>query len=529
MTEKAGSGHKVILLVENDAVSRLDEARMLGGEGYEVITASTGEEAIETVRTTPGIDLILMVMDLGKGMDGTEVAQTILKDHDLPIVFLSSHTEKDVVEKTEKVTSYGYVVKDTGITVLNASIRMAFRLHEAHRKLAEKERALRDAELKARDLIDVVKESVWLFALDGTVLAGNAAAAARIGTTIDKMIGRNDFPQIPSDIMEVRRRSIIEVGRTGAPVRFEDERDGTIFEHNFYPVKDSGGRVTAVASFSPDVTERRRAEKGLRESDNRLRSALASLHMGVWELNMATNKVFWSSECYEVFGSKGFDETFESVMKFLHPEDVTPLMDTFRQLSTDHRTLRAEFRIIRPDGEVRWVTNSAHASFDRAGVLLSIIGTVQDITERKQAEQKIAQLIAVVQSSQDSIVGTSLDGIITSWNKGAEGMYGYTESEAVGSSISILVPPELADERPQIVEKIRAGEQINNYETTRRKKNGEDFQVCPRHFAYSGRRRQGCRRVNRRTGRHRKEEARGPARPGPETGGHRHPRRGSGP
>ena len=81
------------------------------------------------------IDLVLMDIDLGKGMDGTQAAKAILEHRDIPILFLSSHTESDVVEKTEKITSYGYVVKNSSITVLDASIKMAFKLFEANGKL----------------------------------------------------------------------------------------------------------------------------------------------------------------------------------------------------------------------------------------------------------------------------------------------------------------------------------------------------------------------------------------------------------
>ena len=111
--------HKLILLVED-----------------EVILAHSGEEAIETFKANPGIDLIIMDIDLGKGIDGTEVAKLILDDYDVPILFLSNHLEPEIVEKTEKITSYGYVVKNSSITVLDASIKMAFKLFDA--KMSEK-------------------------------------------------------------------------------------------------------------------------------------------------------------------------------------------------------------------------------------------------------------------------------------------------------------------------------------------------------------------------------------------------------
>ena len=119
---------KIILLVEDETITALTEKAELEKFGFKVLTAYSGEEAIDSFNNT--IDLILMDIDLGSGIDGTETAEIILKNNDVPIVFLSSHTEPAIVEKTEKITSYGYVVKNTGKTVLNASIKMAFRLFE---------------------------------------------------------------------------------------------------------------------------------------------------------------------------------------------------------------------------------------------------------------------------------------------------------------------------------------------------------------------------------------------------------------
>jgi CheY-like chemotaxis protein len=121
---------KTILLVEDEAIIALSEKMMLEEYGYHVVTAKTGEEAVEFVRTLDAFDLILMDIDLGRGIDGPEAAKRILQDCSIPIVFLSSHTEPAIVERTESITSYGYVVKSSSITVLDASIKMAFKLRE---------------------------------------------------------------------------------------------------------------------------------------------------------------------------------------------------------------------------------------------------------------------------------------------------------------------------------------------------------------------------------------------------------------
>jgi two-component sensor histidine kinase/DNA-binding response OmpR family regulator len=130
-----------ILLVEDEAIIAMSEAKMLTRHGYMVFTASSGLEAIDIVQGK-SIDLILMDIDLGSGLDGPETAEIILKNKKLPILFLSSHIEPEIVARTERITSLGYVVKNSGETVLLASIRMAFKLHEARLQLQTKAQQL---------------------------------------------------------------------------------------------------------------------------------------------------------------------------------------------------------------------------------------------------------------------------------------------------------------------------------------------------------------------------------------------------
>ncbi len=125
---------KTILLVEDEPFIAMKEASTLEKFGYNVIMANTGEKALSIFLDTLNIDLVLMDIDLGKGMDGTQAAAIILGNRDVPLIFLSSHTERHIVDKTEGISSYGYIVKNTGETVLIASIKMAFRLFELRMK-----------------------------------------------------------------------------------------------------------------------------------------------------------------------------------------------------------------------------------------------------------------------------------------------------------------------------------------------------------------------------------------------------------
>lgn len=159
-----------ILLVEDEALIAMSEKVSLERYGYAVTAVHTGEQAVEFMGTRASVDLILMDIDLGAGMDGTQAAEVILQEHDIPIVFLSSHTEPEVVEKTEKITSHGYVVKSSSITVLDASIKMAFKLFEANRRLTDElserkrtEGALQASEERFRVAQDLSPDGFTIF------------------------------------------------------------------------------------------------------------------------------------------------------------------------------------------------------------------------------------------------------------------------------------------------------------------------------------------------------------------------------
>lgn len=122
---------KRLLIVEDEIIIALHHKTSLEKLGYNVVVANSGEKALKIFSTNQNFDLILMDIDLGEGLDGPDVAVLLLKERDIPVLFLSSHTESHVVARTEKITSYGYVVKNSGISVINASIKMAFKLFES--------------------------------------------------------------------------------------------------------------------------------------------------------------------------------------------------------------------------------------------------------------------------------------------------------------------------------------------------------------------------------------------------------------
>ncbi len=193
-------GQKTILLVEDEAYIGMAESMELKDYGYDVIHVLNGLKAIDAVRNDKTvIDLILMDINLGHGIDGTETANIILKEHDIPVLFLSSHTEREIVDKTVDITSYGYVVKDSGITVLDASIKMAFKLHESYLKLknqkaeiAGKEKELRFYEKRYRRLFESARDGILILNADtGMIVDVNPYLIEMLGYSKEQFIKKN--------------------------------------------------------------------------------------------------------------------------------------------------------------------------------------------------------------------------------------------------------------------------------------------------------------------------------------------------
>lgn len=158
---------RTLLLVEDDGIIALDERRVLEKNGYHVVHAPSGERAVAVVRDNPMIALVLMDIDLGAGMDGTEAAQQILALRELLIVFLTSYSEREWVSKVKRITRYGYVLKNSGNHVLLESIGMAFELFDAHQRLVQENEERKAAERELR------KAYTTLEAAEETALVGS--------------------------------------------------------------------------------------------------------------------------------------------------------------------------------------------------------------------------------------------------------------------------------------------------------------------------------------------------------------------
>ena len=253
-----------VFFVEDEVIIALMQMQQLKKEGYDVIHVADGEEGFEVVNDSKeSIDLILMDIDLGIGMDGTETAKKILEKHDIPIIFLSSRIEKEMVQKTEQITSYGYVVKNSGITVLDASIKMAFKLYEANKRTEFQKEQL-------RTIIHSIGDAVIATDIEGRITQMNPIAEELTGWNFVEANGKEllEVFNIISSKSRTRIQNPVEqvlatgniIGLANHTLLIAKNGQESPISDSGSPIRDSAGKITGVVLVFRDVTQEYRIQ-----------------------------------------------------------------------------------------------------------------------------------------------------------------------------------------------------------------------------------------------------------------------------
>ena len=236
-----------------------------------------------------------------------------------------------------------------------------------------------------------------------------------------------------------------------------------------------------------EAVKQARDEESLRASQANMAAAQRLAHLGSWELELTNSKdvdanaLRWSDEMFRIAGFEpgAVAVSNELFFRLVHPDDREPIRQCVAKAIYERREYSIVHRLVRPDGETRVVQETAQIFFDETtGQPAKIVGTAHDITERQQAEESSRRLVSIVESSNDAIIGETLEGIVTSWNRGAETIFGYTAAEMIGHSVAVLLPPGNATEERVILDRIVGTEETYHLETRRMRKDGVQIDVA---------------------------------------------------
>src|SRR5207248_2270381 len=239
----------------------------------------------------------------------------------------------------------------------------------------------------------------------------------------------------------------------------------------------SRGQIVGASKIARDITEQKRSQERLRRSEEHFRVTLASIGDAVIVTDGRADVTFMNPVAEQLTGytlQEAQGAPLSSLFKIINESTRQPVeIPVSKVLQQGVVVGMANGTVlIAKDGTERPILDSAAPIRNANGELSGVVLVFRDVTEHRAAGLMNRRMAAIVESSDDAIIGKNLDGIITSWNQGGEKIFGYTAAEAVGQPILMLIPADRVHEEQIILERLRRGERIEHFETVRRRKNG---------------------------------------------------------
>ena len=315
------------------------------------------------------------------------------------------------------------------------------------------EQALLESNSLLRSVVEGTNDCIFVKDLKGRYLLVNSAVAKFVGKPAEEIVGKSDMELFPPEVAQHLIEHDHEVIASGEMLELEEKLQyrgkpqTALVVKNVY--RNGKGDVIGLIGIARDITERQQVEEKIRESERQLAVAQQIAHLGSWEHDIITDKVTWSDELYRTFGlqPQEFDASYERFIERVHPEDREFFISVREKNSLVPGLAGHEYRIIRPNGEVRILLGHGEIVTDDAGRVVKIYSTTEDITERKRIEEALRESeerfrLLVEGIKEYAIFMLDADGRIASWNEGATRLKGYLHEEIIGQHFSICYTPE---------------------------------------------------------------------------------------
>jgi two-component system, cell cycle sensor histidine kinase and response regulator CckA len=287
----------------------------------------------------------------------------------------------------------------------------------------EAEEALEKREATLRTLIEANPESLFLLDTRGVILAASHVAAQRIDKTLEEVIGAVAFALVSNEIGQKRFEIFQQVVASGTPARFEDIRGNFHLDISMTPIFDQD-KVVQVAVLAVDISRRKLAEAALRESEQRFRLMAETIQDVFWIDTPSFDRIIYVSPAYEQVWGRSCQELDQHPHRFvesIHPEDRDRALATVAAAREKGSPSDQEYRIVKPDGAVRWIHDRGFPIRDDQGRVTLFTGVARDITEQKALEQQL------LQAQKMEAVGRLAGGIAHDFNNLLMAITGYGE------------------------------------------------------------------------------------------------------
>lgn len=377
---------KRILLVEDSRLTAAMVADFLVKNGFEVEVVPTGEEVVQRIEEGIIPDLILMDIELAGEMDGIEAADIISKQQDVPIVFLTANTSKEIIEKIRRVKAYGFVLKDTDRIALLSTIDMAMRLHEASVYATMFERLF---ETSVNELYIFNPESFRFVVV-------NRAATSNLGYSYRELEAMTIFdinPQLDAETL----REIIKGLMHGKQERVvlntvHRRKDGSLYYVEAYLQLFEYRRSQYCMMFAVDVTERKKVEDELDESRKQYVELAQEAPIGILKCDVEGNIVYINKKALEILGSPGVEET-SSINFLTFPLLVEAgLSQKLKECMENNLSQTVEKSYTSKSGKSIWLRTHIKPLLNKDGMVKGAQIIMDDITEKKEMERQLYEM-----------------------------------------------------------------------------------------------------------------------------------------
>jgi PAS domain S-box-containing protein len=335
-------------------------------------------------------------------------------------------------------------------------------------RMAELERSAKEkkqAEGAFLDLFSATEEVVFLMDLEGTILVANKNAAHLYGVPMERLSGTSIYDLIPSDRVKSAKEKVRAVLETGKPVRFEGKLEGKVFENSLYPVLNGGSEVQRIAIYVRDITERKRLQAILVQTEETFRNIYENAMEGIFQIGPDGRFISANPSLAHIHGYDSPEDLMKAVKNirslYVNPEDHQHLINLlFEQGAVQNY----EAKMHRRDGNSQWISTNVRLLRDVHGRTLHYEGTMMDISNRKMAEEALAEseerYRTAIENSNDAVSiirGDRMQYV----NRRFVEIFGYDKLEDVtGKPISLVVHPDDRDKVIAINQQRQKGETV---------------------------------------------------------------------
>jgi PAS domain S-box-containing protein len=315
------------------------------------------------------------------------------------------------------------------------------------------------------DLFNATEEAAFLMDREGTILVANKNAARLYGVPMERLPGTSIYDLIPSDRVKSSKGKVKTVLETRKPVRFEGKLEEKVFENSLYPVLDGGSGVQRIAIYIRDITERKRLEAMVKQTEEKYRNIYENAMEGIFQIGPDGRFISANPSLAHIHGYDSPEDLIKTVNDirslYIHPEDHHRLINLlFEQGAVQNY----EAKMHRKDGSLQWISTNVRLVKDVQGKPLYYEGTMMDITNRKMAEEAFAEseerYRTAIEHSNDA-VSTILGDKIQYVNRRFVEIFGYDKpKDIIGKPVSLVVHPDDRDKVLAINQRRQRGEPV---------------------------------------------------------------------